>query len=219
MFQRPLSLLRSIRAPAAALLCTPFVITTLVSCDARDAPVRGASDAPENVADAPPPEFAGVYRVKGRTVEIESGASREIMGLVILREEQDGYITNFDLSTGFKGKGNDPGISVEVVGRGTGRVAKDDTLRGTARTQLVRAAIPGVDARFALLPRIVGPRIVSSTVARIRPDGTLVVEIESTAEAGESYAATRTTVIGHRVGEIGNPLGTPVVGAGPPVEE
>ena len=219
MLHRPLSLLRLIRVPAAALFCTPFFINTLVSCDGGDAPATGAFSGPETVADSPPPDFAGVYRVAGRTVEIESGASREIVGLVVLREDQGEYSTNFDLSTGFKGKGNDPGVSVEVVGRGTGRVDEDDTLRGTARTQLVRAAIPGVDARFALLPRIVGPRIVSSTVARIRPDGTLVVEIESTAESGESYAATRTTVIGHRVGEIGSPLGLPAVGSGPPGQD
>jgi hypothetical protein len=57
----------------------------------------------------------------------------------------------------------------------------------------------------------VGPRLVSSTSARLGEDGLLTVEIESEPAEGQTYAATRTTVSGIRI----VPASAPKTGAKP----
>ena len=73
-----------------------------------------------------------------------------------------------------------------------------------------------LDARFAFLPRVVGARIVSSTIARMRPDGKITIEIESHPAKGDNYESTRTTLIGSRVGDVGVAPPLPSVASGPP---
>jgi hypothetical protein len=60
------------------------------------------------------------------------------------------------------------------------------------------AAVPGVDTKFAFVPRIVGPRLVSTTVGQLAPDGTLKIEIDNEPAEGQDYAPTRTTLRGTR---------------------
>ena len=172
---------------------------------------------PEQVTDATtPPDYRGIYRVRGTTVEIENGATREIEGLVVLKRDGAGYITNFDLRTAMSVDGEETRISVEIIGNGTAFVDRDMVLRGESHTQLVRAIIPGVDARFPFLPRVIGAKIISSTTARIRPDGTLEVDIESHPQKGENYAATRTTIIGQLLSRETGVASLPNVAKGPP---
>lgn len=182
------------------------------------------SSATEDVAPAPPPSFDGVYRVSGTSVEIEGGASRDVSGLVVLRQEGSHYRTNFDLETEYKvgADGEGDGMSASLIGEGTGRI-DGAALDGTASTQFVLAIVPGVHADFALLPRRVGPRITSTTSARMRSDGSIAIEIESRPEPGEAYSATRTELLGVRVGDVGSPGElaavqgeTPPVSAPPP---
>jgi hypothetical protein len=76
--------------------------------------------------------------------------------------------------------------------------------------------IPGVDTKFAFLPRQVGPRIVSTSVAKVLPDGRIEIEIESKPHEGEQYVPTRTALTGRRVGEVGRAPELPDVAAPPP---
>ncbi|MCH6563028.1 MAG: hypothetical protein IH800_11525 [Myxococcales bacterium] len=165
---------------------------------------------------APPPAAAkqaivsleGTYRVTGFTVEKESGSQREIAGTVILRQDGDRYISTFNLTTLFPTP--DGPLKSDVIGRGEGTI-EGRSLRGSAITQIIMAQVPGVDAKFAFIPRFVGPRLVSSTVARLGEDGLLTVEIESEPSEGQTYAATRTTVSGTRIA----PAPAPKSGAKP----
>ena len=159
-----------------------------------------------------PRDFAGVYRVSGTTVELASGITRQLSGHVALRQEGEHYTTNFELSTEYLQQGQGDGMSAEVIGEGTGRV-EGDMLRGSARTQFVLATVPGIDAGFAFVPRRVGPRIVSSTVAHLRQDGSIEIEIESQPEAGQQYRPTRTTLLGERIGAVGEAPSLPEVAA------
>lgn len=173
------------------------------------------SDPPQtlpSVSSPPPAPVDGVYRVTGTTTEVETGIGRRIGGLVVLRRDGAHYSTHFELSTEFHHEGRGEGMSAQIVGEGTGRV-DGAQLQGTARTQLVFATVPGVDSRFAFIPRQVGPRIVSDTLAALRPDGTLEVEIESRAEPGQEYARTHTALVGTRVGDVGHPGELPELAA------
>lgn len=180
-------------------------------------PILGCGDASQrepSAEESTAVDFGGVYRVSGTTVELQTGISREISGILVLRQEGDRYSTNFDLGTSFRtdNKGSDRGRSVEVIGEGSGRVI-GGVLRGSAHTQLVVAAIPGIDVRFALLPRVVSARLVSTTKAKMRPDDSIEIEIESKPAEGEVYVPTRTTLVGVRVGEVGQVPALPHVAA------
>jgi hypothetical protein len=59
--------------------------------------------------------------------------------------------------------------------------------------------VPGVDTGFAFIPRQVGPRLVSTWVARLETDGTLLIELTNQGAMGETYSPTKTTLRGKRV--------------------
>jgi len=175
-----------------AVLLTLAMAACALACSGVDEPARSN----------PAPDFDGIYRVSGTSVEIEGGSSRQISGLVVLRQEGDHYRTNFDLETEYLVENEGDGMSAALIGEGSGRVEGDD-LRGSASTQFVLATVPGVHASFALLPRKVGPRIVSNTSAHMRSDGSIAIEIESRPRPGEQYSPTRTQLLGYRVGDVG----------------
>lgn len=143
-------------------------------------------------------EFSGQYEVTGVTVERQSGAQRAISGRVLLVREDDGYRAHFELSTPYGGSGV---AMAQVVGTGEGQVL-EDRLEGHVETQLVLANVPGVDVGFAFVPREVGPRIVSQSVARFFEDGSIRVELQNEpASEEEDYLPTRTSLVGYRLGD------------------
>ncbi len=168
-------------------------------CAAAAAGLVLACDSPPDVATpppAPPPSLAGIYQIEGVTVDKRTGAEREISGTIVLAQEAHYYTTTFSLKTTYPSA--DGTADADVIGSGKGTI-DGDKLRGTAETQLVMATVPGVDTQFAFIPRIVGPRIVSTSVGSISDDGTLVIEIENRPAEGETYRPTRTTLKGTRI--------------------
>ena len=175
-----------------ALLFLGFPSLLLMACGSEP-DVAAPPPAAERQAIA---SIEGTYRVTGFTVEKESGTQREISGTVIMSQDGDRYTSTFNLTTLFPTP--DGPLKSDVIGKGEGTI-EGRILRGTATTQIVMAQVPGVDAQFAFIPRFVGPRLVSSTAARLGEDGLLTVEIESEPAEGQTYASTRTTVSGIRI--------------------
>jgi hypothetical protein len=159
---------------------------------------------------APPPEAAaqgapisGMYDVSGVTTETASGHQRKLAGTIILAEEESGgrYTATFNLTTTYPG--GEESLPAEVIGKGEGTV-EGRTLKGTSHTQLVVATVPGVDPGFAFIPRRVSTRIVSSSVTRIAPDGSVQIELSNSPEGDEDYSPTRTVLTGKRVSAAGS---------------
>lgn len=164
-------------------------IAPALACGAGEDAGRGVT---------PPVEISGQYEVAGVTVETESGAQRPIAGKVIVLREGGSYTTHFELSTPYGGSG---AAAAEVIGTGSGNVV-DSLLRGRVETQLVLGQVPGVDVGFAFMPRQVGPRLISTSVAEFFPDGSVRIELENQpASEEEDYAPTMTTLVGYRVGD------------------
>ncbi len=148
------------------------------------------------------PSLEGTYRVTGFTVEKESDNQREISGIIILSQDGDRYTSTFNLTTLFPTP--DGPLQSEVIGKGEGTI-EGGILRGTTTTQIVMAQVPGVDAQFAFIPRFVGPRLLSTTAAKLDDDGLLTVEIESDPAEGDTYAPTRTTLTGFKIAPASGP--------------
>ena len=201
---RPIGGLRLLALHAAGV--TVFALVLALAC--------GAPEGPES---STLPDIQGVYRVEGITTEVASGFSRPLSGLLVVRQEGDRYTTNFDLSSEVpsRGKFADEPMSIEIVGEGEGRI-DGDTLLGSARTQVLRSMVPGVHVSFGMMPRAVGPRIVSTTQGHVGPDNELTIEIETRPDGDADYAPTRTRLVGHRVGEVGEAPGLPNVASPPP---
>jgi hypothetical protein len=156
----------------------------------------GPGDEPA-AETTPAPPIAGRYEVSGTTIETATGDRREISGTVILAENGDQYTATFHLSTEYP-----VGAAVlpaEVIGQGSGSI-EGRTLRGIAETQLVVSTVPGIDPGFAFIPRQTSTRIVSNSVTSIANDGSVTIDIENQPAAGESYAPSRTSMRGMRVG-------------------
>jgi hypothetical protein len=143
----------------------------------------------------------GMYEVSGSTVEKATGSERGLSGRVIVKTEGDSYTTSFELSTTLVGSGEPQRATIRGEGEGAVEGRK---LNGSAKTQMIIALVPGVDAGFAMMPRFATTRLVNSSTATIAPDGSVHIEIESTPAPGETnYAPTRTTLRGHRLGAAG----------------
>lgn len=168
----------------------PLALLLSIGCDS------GTRTETTAAAPAPAASVAGTYRVSGTTVERGSSASRRIEGTIVLTQEGDAYRASFQLSTLYPGPDGDH--QAVVIGKGEGSVAGSE-LTGSAHTQVVVAAIPGVDTDFAFAPRAVTTRIESTSRATLAADGTLVIEIENVPAAGESYRPTQTRLSGERV--------------------
>jgi hypothetical protein len=145
------------------------------------------------------PDFSGAYRVSGKTIEKGTTNSRPLDGTIILVQEGDSYAATFDLQTELATP-EGPSARAQVVGKGEGLV-KGQGLEGTATTQIVWAAVPGVDSQFAFLPKRFGPRLASESKARLQPDGSILIEIDSKGIGGSRYTPTHTTLRGVRISE------------------
>jgi hypothetical protein len=149
--------------------------------------------APEEETPLSEISIAGQYDVSGVTVDKASGTERDIRGTVILDRRGSKYTATFSLKTTYPSR--DGLAQAEVIGTGLGDI-EGNRLQGTADIQLVMAAVPGVDPKFAYVPRIVGPRLHSTSVARFDKEGLLVIEIDNEGIEGEQYSPTRTTLRG-----------------------
>jgi hypothetical protein len=170
------------------ILCAALLM--IVACE-RTPESADTSDA---AAEAAP--IAGMYEVKGATVDSASGSKREISGTVILAEEGENYTATFHLATVVEGA--EGVLPAEVIGKGEG-IIEGRKLTGEAATQLVISSIPGIDPAFAFIPRSTTTRLVSKSVTTISADGKVEIEISNSPAPGEAYSPTRTTLRGRRV--------------------
>jgi hypothetical protein len=194
-------------ASAAALLAA------LAAACGEAPPEAAEPSAPGPETPAAPRDLSGVYQVVGRTVDQQTGDTRELVGTVVFQQEGERYTTRFEMKTEYPVEGG--AIAADVLGDGSGRIA-GDRLEGRSHTQLVLGTVPGVDTGFAFVPREVGPRIESRTQGSVLPDGTIEFEArnEPALEGGEGYRPTHTTLRATRVADIG-PGDLEGVAAGP----
>jgi hypothetical protein len=157
-------------------------------------PAEQHATVPEAAVQGPP--ISGMYDVSGVTTETASGHQRKLSGTIILAEEGDKYTATFNLTTTYPG--GEESLPAEVIGKGEGTI-QGRTLKGTSHTQLVVATVPGVDPGFAYIPRKVSTRIVSTSVTKIAPDGSVQIELSNAPEGDEDYSPTRTVLTGKRV--------------------
>jgi len=169
-----------------------------IACGSADQSAPPAATPEPAVQGAP---ISGMYDVSGVTTETASGHQRKLSGTIILAEEGPRYTATFNLTTTFPG--GDESLPAEVIGKGEGTV-EGRTLTGTSHTQLVVATVPGVDPGFAYIPRMVSTRIVSTSVTKIAPDGSVHIELSNEPEADEDYSPTRTVLTGKRVSAAGS---------------
>ena len=182
------------RLPAAAIGIACLLGLLAFACSDDTASVSAAPAQGKVVA--------GTYEVSGETESLVRDERRRVAGTVILAVEGDHYTTTFDLKTTFPGR--DEELTADVIGSGDGRV-EGGTLTGTAEMQLIVSTVPGVDTRFAFIPRIVGARVQSASVATFDADGRIHVEIDNTAAVGEdNYQATRTILEGKLIEPVGH---------------
>jgi hypothetical protein len=155
-----------------------------------------------------PTPIAGRYEVSGTTVESATGDRREISGTVILAVDGSNYTATFHLNTAFPA--GDGELPAEIIGMGSGLIDERE-LRGIAETQLVISTVPGIDPAFAFIPRTTTTRIVSNSTTQIAANGEVSIEIQNEPAKGETYAPTRTTLSGRRVGARIADDGAPVL--------
>ena len=161
---------------------------------------RAAGAEPESASQGAP--ISGMYNVSGVTTETASGHQRKLSGTIILAEEGPRYTATFNLTTTYPG--GDESLPAEVIGKGEGTV-EGRTLKGTSHTQLVVATVPGVDPGFAYIPRMVSTRIVSTSVTKIAPDGSVADRAREPPEGGrgllpDPHRADRKARLGRRLG-------------------
>ena len=178
---------------ALLLGLTACLVASLAACGAGPEEDLAAREPAPIVEPLP---ISGIYDVKG--VTIGGGEERSIKGTVTFRQEDDRYTATFKLATTFPGV-SEP-VHADVIGTGEGPVS-GRFLTGTTKTQLVVSTVPGIDAGFAFIPRIVGARIVSSGTSEVQPNGELSIEMENLPAEGEDYIPTRTTLRGIRIAD------------------
>lgn len=181
-----------------ALLMLSALVLVPLGCGSEQA----AEDTPAPVGAPAPSEtsISGLYEVRGMTTEIESGDQREIAGTIIMAQDGDGYTSTFNLRTMFPTPSG--ALPAEVIGKGDGSI-DGNTLTGKAVTQIVMSTVPGVDSGFAFMPRRVSERIVSASVTKIEPDGSVRIEIRSEPAVGSAYSPTATILEGVLVSRPG----------------
>jgi hypothetical protein len=157
------------------------------------------SAAPEVASQGAP--ISGMYSVSGVTTEALSGNQRKLSGTIILAEDGPRYTATFNLMTTYPG--GEQSFPAEVIGKGEGTI-DGRTLKGSSHTQLVVGTVPGVDPGFAFIPRRVSTRIVSTSVTKIAPDGSVQIELANAPEGDEDYSPTRTVLTGKRVSAAGS---------------
>jgi hypothetical protein len=182
------------RSPFARCLFVAAISTSHLLQACGEAPPR-----PDVAAAIDPVPISGLYDVAGFTRPVKGpDRGRKIAGTLTLQEDAGHYTATFKLETTFPGA-EDP-VQADVIGSGDGTV-DGRTLRGTTKTQLVVSTVPGVDTDFAFIPRMVGARVVSTSVTVINPDGSVVIELENRPDEGDDYTPTTTRLTGHRVAD------------------
>lgn len=152
---------------------------------------------PAPAADpAAPDPYSGTYDVLGTTVDTKSGDTRRIEGHIVLTRKNAHYAAAAELETDFPTQGG--AMRTDVIGTGEGKPSGKG-LAGSASTQLVIQTVPGIDTDFAFIPRQVGPRLVSTWLAHLEANDTLVIELTNHGAKGEDYSPTKTTLRGKRV--------------------
>ena len=138
--------------PITGLLVLSASMLALSGCGSESGVPTDATTPPVKASppDRIPPSLSGMYRVEGVTTVKGTGMEREIKGTVILAQEGDRYTATFSLATTFPTE--EGPIQADVIGKGEGRV-DGTSLQGTAETQIVMAAVPGIDSAFAFVPR------------------------------------------------------------------
>ena len=182
--------LASLSFPLGLCVGSTLLAVSLSACGAPDSEPADVSAAPADMV------ISGRYDVKGLTLSPGTPDRRKIQGSVIIVRQGDRYTATYELGTTWPAEGID--TDADVVGVGEGRI-EGGTLTGEARTQLVISSVPGVDPGFAFVPRTVTKRIVSTSVAKIAPDGSIEIEINNRGAEGEQYDPTRTRLLGRRV--------------------
>jgi hypothetical protein len=172
------------------LLFTLLTLPLFLACNAPE-----TSETPP--VDAGPPELiSGRYEVSGVTTVVGSNEKRKIAGTVILVQDGDTFTATYELKTQFPSEG--ASTEADVIGHGWGSIT-GRTLDGTAETQVVISAVPGIDTGFAFIPRTVSTRIVSTSLGTLEPDGSISLELENRPGEGEQYLPTRTRLTGVRI--------------------
>ena len=179
---------------STALRCLLLVllsglVSSLLACGSE-------SESPPGAQSETPLLIEGLYDVKGVTKSTGGSEERRIAGTLIIQQQDDRYTASFELDTTFPGAARP--LQAEIIGTGEGSV-DGRTLTGTAQMQMIVATVPGVDTGFAYIPRIVGARIVSTSVSEVRPDGSVVIDLENRPAENEDYLPTRTRLTGTRV--------------------
>jgi hypothetical protein len=160
-----------------------------MACGPAEAPPPGT------LAAKFPPVSSGRYDVRGITTVRGSTDKRKLAGTVILVQQGDRYTATFELKTKYPSDGVPTDADVIGVGEGTIEGAK---LQGSAKTQLVISTVPGVDTGFAFVPRQVTARIVSDSIATLKPDGSISIQLDNRPAEGQQYVPTRTRLTGRR---------------------
>ena len=192
---------RAPRVAWSAQLASGVLLGTALALSACTGESESGSEPAVAAAPAAPValgDLSGIYRVAGTTVQQGGFDAREISGTVTLRVEGDQYTSSYNLKTTFPGREDD--LIADVVGTGSGMV-EGASFAGTSQTQLVIASVPGVDPSFAFIPRVVGLRLTSTTLAHFEADGTVTMHSQNLPGEGEDYIRTRTTLTGERIAE------------------
>ncbi len=198
-------------APAARIPSVALLVA-LTACGNEPESSHPGAPGEGTAVESDPLPISGIYDVGGVTTPLGGGEERRITGSVILKQDGATYSATFKLDTTFPGR--DEPLQADVIGSGQGSIS-GRTLTGSTKTQLVIATIPGIDTEFAFIPRIVGARIVSSSLTEIAPDGRVVIELQNHPAEGEDYQPTRTRLTGLRVSDSASsrpPVGAPVPG-------
>lgn len=143
-------------------------------------------------AEPLPESLEGYYRGRGVTTEQATGRTRPIHGTVLVTPlpEAEGYALRFSFRT--KTTSPDGSLRADLIGTGVAHAEREE-LVGESETQVIVAAIPGIDPQFAFIPGRLGPRIVSGFRMRAGDEAEQFhADIETHPAPGFEYAATRT---------------------------
>jgi hypothetical protein len=185
--------------PASACLLAFLAILACGRGSAQKAVPQVGSGPTATLSPDARADFSGAYHVSGKTIEKGTTNARPLEGTIILVQEGNSYTATFDLQTELPTP-EGPAARAQVVGKGDGAV-KGGALEGSATTQIVWATVPGVDSQFAFVPKRFGPRLESKSKARLQPDGSILIEIDSEGIGGSRYTPTHTSLRGVRMRE------------------
>jgi hypothetical protein len=179
------------------MLSALLLVLVPMGCGSEQPAAPPAHVSAQNRADT---SISGLYEVTGLTTELETGDQREIAGTIIMAQEGGSYTSTFNLRTMYPTPSG--ALLAEVIGKGEGTI-EGNVLTGKATTQIVMSTVPGVDPKFAFMPRRVSERIVSESITTIESDGKVRIEIRSNPVSGSAYSPTATILKGELVSRRG----------------